>query len=82
MTNITIFNIDDSIKELLQERAAKNGRSLEEEVKEILRLAVFENQKSPVNIVDMLEKRFAHLGDFELEEITRKSMNPTPNFEL
>ncbi len=82
MTNITIFNIDDSIKELLQERAAKNGRSLEEEVKEILRLAVFENQRSPVNIVDMLEKRFAHLGDFELEEITRKSMNPTPNFEL
>lgn len=81
MTNITISNIDDNIKNLLQQRASKNGRSLEEEVKEILRLALIENQKSPVNLVNMIEKRFAHLGDFELGEMTREPMRPAPTFE-
>ncbi|MBW4555686.1 MAG: plasmid stability protein [Trichormus sp. ATA11-4-KO1] len=81
MTNITIFNIDDNIKYLLQERASKNGRSLEEEATEILRLALCENQQQPVNIVNMIEKRFSHLGDFELGEITRESMRSAPNFE-
>ncbi len=81
MTNITLFNIDDKIKSLLQEQASKNGRSLEEEVKEILRLALTENQKPPVNLVNMIEKRFADLGDFELREISRESMRPAPTFE-
>ncbi len=79
MTNITIFNIDDDIKNLLQQRASKNGRSVEEEVKEILRQTLCENQKQPVNLVNMIEKRFAHLGDFELGEITREPMRPAPN---
>ncbi|GAA6617464.1 FitA-like ribbon-helix-helix domain-containing protein [Scytonema sp. NUACC26] len=79
MTNITIFNVDDNIKNLLQQRASKNGRSLEEEVKEILRLVLSENQKPPVNLVNIIEKRFAHLGNFELGEITREPMRPAPN---
>ncbi|MEJ1931980.1 plasmid stability protein [Nostoc sp. NIES-2111] len=81
MTNITIFNIDENLKKLLQERATKNGRSLEDEVKEILRLAVVGNEKIPVNIVNMIDKRFANLGNFELEEISREPMRPIPTFE-
>ncbi len=81
MANITILNIDDNIKNLLQQRASKNGRSIEEEAKEILHLALLENQKTPVNIVNMIEKRFAHLGNFELREIKREPMRPTPTFE-
>jgi plasmid stability protein len=81
MTNITIFNIDDNMKNILQERAIKNGCSLEEEIKEILRLALIENQKQPINLVSLIDKRFAHLGNFELGEITRESMRPAPTFE-
>ncbi|KYC41142.1 plasmid stability protein [Scytonema hofmannii PCC 7110] len=81
MTNITIYNIDDNIKNLLQERALKNSRSLEEEVKEILSQALCENQKPSANIVNMIEKRFAHLGDFEIEEIPREPMRSSPIFE-
>ncbi|QLE58943.1 plasmid stability protein [Nostoc sp. TCL26-01] len=80
MTNI-ILNIDDNIKNLLQQRASKNGRSLEEEAQETLRLALIENQKLPLNIVSMIEKRFAHLGDFELGDIKREPMRPVPTFE-
>jgi plasmid stability protein len=81
MTNITIFNIDDNIKNLLQQRASKHGHSLEEEVKEILRQALIENQNQPVNLVNMIEKRFGNLGNFELGEVTRESMRPTATFE-
>ena len=81
VTDITILNIDDDIKSLLQQRASKNGRSLEEEAKEILRQALLENQKPPVNLVNMIEKRFAHLGDFELGEIEREPLRPAPTFE-
>ncbi|MDF5731822.1 MAG: plasmid stability protein [Rhizonema sp. PD38] len=79
MTNITIFNIDEHIKNLLQKRASENGRSLEEEAKDILCQALIENQNQPENIVNMIEKRFAHLEDFELGEVTREPIRPAPN---
>ncbi|WP_335337720.1 plasmid stability protein [Nostoc piscinale] len=59
----------------------KNGRSLEAEIKEILRIALTENQQPPTNIVTMLEKRFAHLGEFEIPESQREAIRPVPNFE-
>ncbi|MFB2833562.1 FitA-like ribbon-helix-helix domain-containing protein [Floridanema evergladense] len=37
MSNITIQNFDDDLKNRLQKRAEYYGRSLEEEAKEILR---------------------------------------------
>ncbi len=40
MTSITVRNIDDDVKTRLRMRAAGNGRSMEEEVRLILREAV------------------------------------------
>ena len=40
MASMTIRNLDDDIKERLRVRAAQNGRSMEEEVRAILRAAV------------------------------------------
>ena len=37
MAAITIRSLDDSLKEGLRQRAAANGRSMEDEVREILR---------------------------------------------
>ena len=37
MASITIRNLDDATKQLLRERAARNGRSMEEEVRHLLR---------------------------------------------
>ncbi len=37
MASITIRNLDDTTKQLLRERAARNGRSMEEEVRHLLR---------------------------------------------
>jgi uncharacterized protein (DUF433 family) len=41
MASITIRNLDDEIKQLLRVRAAKNGRSLEEELRVILHSVAF-----------------------------------------
>ena len=70
--DITIFNLDDEIKSRLQKRAEKNGRSLEEEAREIIRMALTEDHEQPLNLATMIERRFANLEDFELPEIKRE----------
>ncbi len=80
MTYLTIHNLDENIKARLQKQAEKHGRSLEEEAKEILRNALTEEEKT-INIVTMIERRFAHCGDFELPEIPREPMCQIPTFE-
>ncbi|MBC6429733.1 plasmid stability protein [Nostoc sp. HG1] len=80
MNNINI-NLDDDIKSHLQKRAEKHGRSLKEEAREILPLALTENHEHTLNLATMLEKRFANLGGFELPEITRELIRTVSTFE-
>ena len=42
MASITIRNLDDGVKRRLRVRAAENGRSMEEEARDILRRTVGE----------------------------------------
>jgi antitoxin FitA len=79
--NITISNLDDDIKYRLQKQAEKHGRSLEEEAREILRLALTENNKDTLNIATIIEQRFANLGDFELPEVKREPIRTVSTFE-
>lgn len=81
MTNIIIPNLDDDTKSRLQKRAEKHGRSVEEEAREILRIALIENDEHPLNFATLIEQRFANLGDFELPEISREPIRTVPTFE-
>ncbi len=72
MTNITLSNLDEDLKNRLQQRAEKHGHSLEQEITEILRLVLIENQQNPINLVTLIEKRFADFEDLELPEIKRE----------
>jgi len=38
--------------------------------------------ESKLNLAAAIEKRFAHLGDFELPKIPREAMREPPNFEI
>ena len=40
MTSLTVRGIDDALKRALRIRAAENGQSMEEEVRQILRAAL------------------------------------------
>lgn len=44
MAQIVVRNLDDRVKTRLQRRARRHGRSMEEEVREILRNAVHEQE--------------------------------------
>ena len=56
MTHLTIHNLDENIKSRLRKQAEEHGRTLEEEAREILRLALTEDEE-PINI-----KRFSELA--------------------
>jgi plasmid stability protein len=50
MASITIRNLDDKLKQRLRMRAAHHGRSMEDEVRDILRLARAEESTVPRDV--------------------------------
>ena len=80
MANITIRNLDDEVKTGLRVRAAQNGRSMEEEVRRILREAVRRKQSSQ-NLAKLIGARFGPLGGVELELPPREPVREPPQFD-
>ena len=80
MASITIRNLDDGLKRRLRVRAAENGRSMEEEAREILRRSVGETPP-PRDLGRAIHARFAALGGVDLELPERSPMRPRPRFE-
>ena len=66
MASLTIRNIDDATKERLRVRAARHGRSMEEEVRTILKEASTADMP-PRNLAASIRARLAHLGGVELD---------------
>jgi plasmid stability protein len=50
MAQLVVRNIEDKVKQRLKRRAARNGRSMEEEVREILRAALGPNERKPIGL--------------------------------
>ena len=80
MASITIRNLDDDMKTRLRIRAAGYGRSMEEEVRLILREAV-ERAGGPTNLASAIRARFAPLGSVELEVPVREPIREPPRFD-
>lgn len=80
MASITIRNLDDRLKQHLQKRAAQHGRSMEEEVRVILRLALAEERAVPQDLGLAIRRRFAPLGGVELPSAPRELVREPPSF--
>jgi plasmid stability protein len=80
MGALSIRNVDERTKERLRVRAARNGRSMEAEVREILREALAEPDDQG-NFALALYHRFQELGGVDLELPPRTPMRPPPSFE-
>jgi antitoxin FitA len=78
MASITIRELDDTTKERLRVRAAHHKRSMEEEVRSILRAALAEDEASPSNLAEAIRRRFHSLGGIELELPKRAPMRAPP----
>ena len=80
MASLTIRNLDENVKKQLRIRAAEHGRSMEEEVREILRHAMA-GPALPRKLGDAIHRRVAGLGGVEIEPFPREPMREPPDFE-
>ena len=81
MASITIRNLDDKIKQKLQVRAAENNRSMEEEVREILRSTLDATSSLEKNLGTKIHQMFMAVGGVELDIPPRQPMREPPRFD-
>ena len=67
MAVMTIRNLDEPLKARLRVQAARHGRSMEEEARDILRSALAIEPLQGDSLVDTIRRRVAPFGGGELE---------------
>ena len=72
MASITLRNLDESTKRKLKIRAAMNGRSMEQEAREILKSTLSQAAKKKANLAERIREIFGPLGGVELERLPRE----------
>jgi antitoxin FitA len=72
MVSITIRNLEADTKRRLKIRAATNGRSMEQEAREILKSALAQSSKKKANLAERIREIFGPLGGLELERLPRE----------
>lgn len=81
MAQLVVRNLEDDIRNKLKERARKHGRSMEEEVRAILRSAVMSRKPPSAGLGSRLSALFGPLGfKGEFPELRGHPMEP-PVFE-
>ena len=69
MAQIIVRNLEMEVKTRLQRRARRNGRSMEEEVREILRDATKQEDKNRKGLGTRIAARFKGIGLKDGEEL-------------
>ncbi len=82
MTSLTIRNLDIETKQKFRELAAKHGKSMEEEVRSMIRAAVNDNPSAPLekseSFYDSIRSLVDKHGGFELELPPRSKSSRIP----
>ena len=77
MAQIVVRKLEEGVKKRLQRRARRNGRSMEEDVRDILRNAAHEPEKPSVGLGTEIAALFKGKGyDFEVEELRGHPVRP------
>jgi antitoxin FitA len=72
MASITIRNLEADTKRKLKIRAAMNGRSMEQEAREILKSTLAQTSKKKANVAERIREIFGPLGGVEVEHLPRE----------
>ena len=67
MASITIRKLPENTKRRLRIRAARNGRSMEQEARELLETGLARADAEPENLGEAIRRRFAPLGGVDLK---------------
>ena len=81
ISSITIRNLESNVKDRLRLRAARHGRPMEEEGRDILRAALAEKTRRPANLFEAIRPRIDSLGGAELDISGRSPIREPPRFE-
>ena len=77
MAQFLVRNLEDSVKARLKRRAERNGRSMEEEVREILRNAAKEDHSPIAKLGSRIGARFRKVGlSADLPELRGQRVAP------
>ena len=80
MAQLVVRNLEDPVKLRLQRRARRNGRSMEEEVRDILRSAANDEEAPAGGLGTEISALFAKVGlDSGITELRGHEMKP-PSF--
>jgi antitoxin FitA len=66
MASITIRRLEENTKRKLRIRAARHGRSMEQEAREILKSALSQPEEQP-DLAEAIRRRFAKYGGVDLK---------------
>jgi plasmid stability protein len=78
MASITIRSLDDALKSRLRVHAARHGRSMEAEAREILRAGLMPERSKRLNIADSIRRHIDPLGGVELALPPREPVRQAP----
>lgn len=78
MASLTIKDLDERTQRLLQIRAARQNRSMEEEARSILKAAVAEDDGDKPDLAASIKARFRSLGVEEIELPSRAPLREPP----
>ena len=81
MASITVRNLDDDVKTRLRMRAARHGRSMEEEARLILAEAVERETVPAKGLGTIIHELFKPYGGVELELPPREPAREPPRFD-
>jgi plasmid stability protein len=77
MAQIIVRNLDEAVKRGLRERAVRNGKSMEEEARDVLRAAVEPRADVGVRLGTRIAARFAGIGlDGDIDEFRGEAVRP------
>lgn len=80
MASITIRNLDQQTKDRLRLRAAHHKRSMEEEARVILKMALAEKSSTSANLAESIAEVVRPLGGIDLELPARQPSREPPRF--
>ena len=81
IASIIVRNLDEGLKRRLRIRAARNGRSVEDEVLAILQTELNPQPAAPKNLATAIRARFEPLGGVELDLPPRDPRRNPPRFD-
>ena len=81
MAQLVVRNLEDSVRDRLKRRAKRNGRSMEQEVRDILSNAVNQPESPSGGLGSEIAARFARNGlEFDIPVLRGYTIKP-PSFE-